>query len=71
MRATKKKQAKKTQFFLFPEINLVFFGIFFFYLPKLNVFSQKIGNNSMRALGRKKTHVFLVVLGLPLMRALI
>ena len=43
--------------FLFPEMNLVFFGMFF-HLPKLNVFFSKIGKNSMRALGRRKKHMF-------------
>ena len=43
MRATKKTSKKKHSWkkvFLFPEMNLFFFGMFF-YLPKLNVFFRK------------------------------
>ena len=43
----------------------------FFLSPEINYFGGEIGNNLMRALGRKITHVFLVMSGLNLMRALI
>ena len=43
----------------------------FFYLSKLTGFFSEIGNNVMRALGRRKHMFFLVTRGLNLMRALI
>ena len=57
MRATKKKQQKKHRWknvFLSPEINLFFFGMFF-YLPKLTGFFSEIGKNTMRARQKKTT----------------
>ena len=57
----KNKQKNITGFFfLFPEMNLIFFGMFY---P--NFFFSKIGRNLMRALGRKKTHVFYLVIARP------
>ena len=59
MRATKNTSKKNIagKKFLFPEMNLFFFGIFFL-STKIKCFFSKIGNNSMRALGRKKTCFF-------------
>ena len=59
MRVAKKQAKQKHSWknvFLSPEMNL-FFSECFFYLLKLTVFLGII-NNPMRALGRKKTHVF-------------
>ena len=57
MRATKKKQAKKTQFFLFPEINLVFFGMLFLSTKIKCFFSENWQQFNARA-GQKKTTCF-------------
>ena len=66
----KKKQAKKTQVFLFPDINFFFFGMFFLSTKIKWFFSKNWQQFNARA-GQKKTTCFSVVLGLPLMRALI
>ena len=58
MRATK-KISQKTQlekYFLSLEMNLFFFGMFFF-LSQVDWFFYEIGNKLMRELGRKK-HMF-------------
>ena len=49
----------------------MFFSECFFLSTKIKGFFSKIGNNSMRAPGRKKLIFFLVMRGLNLMRALI
>ena len=56
MKKTSKKNIAGIIFFI-SRNKLGFFSECFFYLPKLTVF-LKIGNNLMRALGRKETHVF-------------
>ena len=60
MRATKKTSKKNIagKIFLSLEMNLFFFGIFFL-SPEIDCFFSEIGNNQMRALGRKKTCSFL------------
>ena len=58
MKKTRKKNIAGQMFFI-SWIKLFFF-VMFFLSPEINWFFSEIGNNPMRALGRKKTHVYVL-----------
>ena len=73
MRATGKNKQKKHSWeniFYLPKWTWFFFGMFFL-TPEIDCFISEIGNNLMRAQGRKKHMFFFVMRGSNLMRALI
>ena len=65
----KKKHSWKNVFYL-SKLSC-FFSEMFFLSPEIDCFFSEICNNQMRAPGRKKHMLFLVMRGLNLMRALI
>ena len=70
MKKTNQKKNVAWKIFFISRNELVFFRNLFFISRNWQFFSE-IGNNLMRALGRKKHMFFLVMRGLNLMRALI
>ena len=71
MKATKKTSKLKTKLgkCFFYLLKSIYFLEICFLSPEINWFFSEIGNNPMRALGRKKTCFFWVMCVLNLMRA--